>query len=213
MANRHNWVRVLNELSANSNSPDRHESVCAWSMVGTSQSERIAILFALWDGTLIAVPGVVFAAYYLKIFGEPIWFYQFRSVPFTELTASGAGLLAGLLHGRFSENAQFRRIAGRRLFPGILAMGLLVPYLKPVVRPPHWNQFQDRWSDNVCLQTSESSCGPACAATLIRRFGKTATEEQIARASFTSRNGTENWYLARTLRNCGLDVQFALSLM
>jgi ABC-type bacteriocin/lantibiotic exporter with double-glycine peptidase domain len=43
---------------------------------------------------------------------------------------------------------------------------------------------------------------------LLRRLGKTSTEEQIARASFTSRNGTENWYLARTLRKHGVEVRF-----
>jgi hypothetical protein len=160
-------------------------------------------------GALIAVPGVLFAAYYLKIFGEPLWLYQFRSLPFTELTAGGAGLLAGLLHGRLSGGERFRRIAGRRFFPVILALGLLAPYLKPLVRPPRWDQFQDRWSEDVCLQTSESSCGPACAATLLRQFHKTVAEEQLARAAFTSRTGTENWYLARTLRGHGLEARFA----
>jgi len=161
-------------------------------------------------GFVMAVPGILFAIYYLKCLGEPIWFYQFRSMPFSELSAGISGFLAGLLHGKLSAHERFRRIAGRRFFPGILVLGLLVPYLKPILRPPHWKQFQDRWSDDVCLQTSESSCGPACAATLLRRFGKAATEEQIARASFTSRSGTENWYLARTLRKRGFEVRFAI---
>jgi hypothetical protein len=46
-----------------------------------------------------AVPGVVFAAYYLRLFGEPIWLYEFRSLPLTEFSSGGAGFLAGLLHG------------------------------------------------------------------------------------------------------------------
>jgi hypothetical protein len=157
-------------------------------------------------GFVTAVPGILIDVYYLKCLGEPIWLYQFRSMPFSELSAGGSGFLAGLLHGRLSASERFRQIAGRRFFSGILLMGLLVPYLKPIVRPPNWKLFQDRWSEDVCLQTSESSCGPACAATLLRRFGKTAVEEQIARASFTSRSGTENWYLARTLRQRGLEV-------
>jgi len=159
-------------------------------------------------GTVLAMPGVLFAAYYLKIFSEPVWLYQFRSVPGTELAASGAGFLAGLLHGRVSSGAEFRRIAGRWFFPGVLALGLVVPYLKPVLRPSRWNQFQDRWSEDVCLQTSESSCGPACAAILLRRFGKHVTEAQIARECFTSGNGTENWCLARAFCRRGLGVRF-----
>ena len=162
-------------------------------------------------GLVIAIPGIIFAAYYLKFLGEPIWLYQFRSAPFSELSAGGARFIAGLLHGKFSANERFSRVAGRWFFPGILAIGLLVPYLKPILRPPDWKQFQNRWSEDVCLQTSESSCGPACAATLLRRLGKTATEEQIARASFTSRNGTENWYLARTLRRHGVEVRFVFA--
>ncbi len=159
-------------------------------------------------GAVIAMPGVLFAAYYLKILGEPIWFYQFRSIPFAELAAGCAGLLAGMLQGKYLRSERSGRIVGRWFFPGILALGLVVPYLKPVLCPPRWNQFQDRWSDDVCLQTSESSCGPACAATLLRRLGKQATEQQIARESFTSGNGTENWYLARTLRRRGVEVHF-----
>jgi len=160
-------------------------------------------------GFVIAIPGILFAAYYLKILGEPILLYQFRSLPFSELSAGGAGFIAGLFHGKFSAKERFRKIAGRWFFPIALGFGLLVPYLKPLLRPPDWKQFQNKWSDDVCLQTSESSCGPACAATLLRRLGKTATEQEIAKASFTSRNGTENWNLARTLRGRGCEVRFA----
>jgi hypothetical protein len=158
-------------------------------------------------GAIVALPGVLFAAYYLKGLGEPVWLYRFRSVPGAELAASGAGFLAGLLHGRLSGGERFRRIVGRWFFPGVLAVGLVLPYLKPVLRPPRSSQFQDRWVDDVCLQTSESSCGPACVATLLRRFGKHVTEAQIAKECFTSGNGTENWYLARAFRKRGLAVQ------
>jgi hypothetical protein len=159
-------------------------------------------------GCVIALPEIFFAVYYLKFLGTPLWLCEFRSTPGSELSAAGAGLLAGLLHGNFSGGARFRRIAGRWFFPAVLVLGLFVPYLKPIVRPPDWKLFQDRWSDDVCLQTSESSCGPACAATLLRRLGKIATEKEMARASFTSRNGTENWFLARALRKRGCAVQF-----
>lgn len=161
-----------------------------------------------FGGMAIAIPGALFAAYYLRVFGEPIWLYQFRSLPCSEVTASGAGFLAGLLQGRLSQNGTFRRIAGVWFFPGILVIGLLVPYLKPILRPVRSIDFQNRWSDDVCLQTSESSCGPACAATLLHLFGKEATEQLIAKQTFTSRGGTENWYIARELRRWGVSVRF-----
>lgn len=28
-----------------------------------------------------------------------------------------------------------------------MVLGLLIPYAKPILRPPRWSQFQDRWSD------------------------------------------------------------------
>lgn len=161
-------------------------------------------------GAFAAIPGIVFTLYYLKLFHEATWLYEFRSWPFTELTASGAGLLAGLLHGRYSSQARFRRIAGRWFFPGVLVLGLLVPYAKPIVLAPRWGQFQDLRSEGICLQTSESSCGPACAATLLWQFGKAATEKEIARECFTCRTGTESWYLARALRQRGIKVRFVI---
>ncbi len=103
-------------------------------------------------GVLASVQAVVFAVYYLRVFNEPLWLYQFRAWPCTELTAGGAGILAGLLHGRYSSNSRFRRTAGRWFFPGALLLALLVPYAKPVLRPPRWGEFQDRWSEGVCLQ-------------------------------------------------------------
>ena len=60
------------------------------------------------------------------------------------------------------------------------------------------------------MQSSESSCGPASAATLLRLAGVTATEQEIARASYTTRRGTENWYLIRTMRRLGLQVDYRI---
>ncbi len=39
-------------------------------------------------------------------------------------------------------------------------------------------------------------------------LGRPASEQEIAREAFTSRGGTENWYLARALRRRGFDVTF-----
>jgi hypothetical protein len=159
-------------------------------------------------GGIIAVPGVVFTVYYLKVFGEPMWLYRFRTLQFAELTAGGAGFLAGLLFERVRSDRRIHRFVGPWFLAVLLALGFAAPYLKPVAMPPRWSQFRDRWSEGVCLQTSASSCGPACAATLLRGGGRSVTEEQIARESFTSRTGTEVWYLARTLRRHGAETEF-----
>jgi hypothetical protein len=179
--------------------------------VGAKTAQRVnqrALLIFLVLGALAATPAVVFVAYYLKIFGEPIWLYEFRSLRFSELSAAGIGFVAGLIYEKLNASCNFRRYAGISVIPTVLILALIAPYLKPVFLRPRWDRFQDRWSDDICLQTSESSCGPACAATLLRLKNQRATERDIARASYTSKTGTENWYLARTLRNRGLDVRF-----
>ena len=68
--------------------------------IGVFVAARISgtkTFFLLIISLLIAAPGLVFAAYYLKIFNEPIWLYRWRSIPFSELSASGVGFLMGVL--------------------------------------------------------------------------------------------------------------------
>jgi len=173
--------------------------------------KRLTFWMCVSLGAVVSLPAFVFSAYYLHVLDEPIWLYSFRALPGAELAAAGAGFLAGLFHGRFASEPRFLRIAGKWFFLGALVLGLLIPYAKPILRPPRWSQFQDRWSDSVCLQTSESSCGPACAATILLQLGKSATEKEIAQESLTCRTGTENWYLARALRRRGVKVRFLFS--
>lgn len=165
----------------------------------------------LWLVTVavaFALPGVVFAAYYGKLLGEPIWLYKFRALPGSELTASGAGLLAGFGHSLREKHPVVRQQLRRFTVPAVLALLLVVPYVKPIVRPLNWSQLQDQWDADVCLQSTPSTCGPASAATLCRRVGKPAKEADLARESFTYAGGTENWHLARALRRRGMSVAF-----
>ena len=159
---------------------------------------------------LAALPAVAFAAYYTKLFGEAKWFYVIRSIPFTELSAAGIGLFAGWLQHQRSQHPHLKRMAGSFLVPFLTVLCVMSPYLKQIFLRPDWGRFENRWTEDVCLQSSESSCGPAAAATLIRHFGKNATELEIARAAYTTRRGTENWYLIRTIRKFGLKVNYAV---
>ena len=158
--------------------------------------------------TVLAVPGILFAAYYTKLLGEPIWLYEFRSWPETELTAGGLGLILGLIHQLRHKHPFLQRQLRVATVPVILAVMLAVPYLKPVVRPLDIRQLQERWQDGVCIQSTPSTCGPLSAATILRLIGKNVTEAELARDSFTYAGGTENWYLARALRKRGCIVEF-----
>lgn len=58
----------------------------------------------------------------------------------------------------------------------------------------------EAWDHNVCLQTSQSSCAAAAAATLLRYHGIDANEEQMARLCLTSKRGTRLHGMYRGLR-------------
>ncbi len=160
---------------------------------------------ALFTGAaLAAVPAVLLAAYYLHVLDSNVWFYRFRSVRGVELAAAGAGLFAGVLSGATKRFRVFLR-------PPLLAclvLGIALPHFKPMHQPLDLNLLSDRWDGDVCRQTTLSTCGPACAATILRHFGVAATEKELAAECHSSAGGTEVWYLARALRKRGLDVKF-----
>jgi hypothetical protein len=160
-------------------------------------------------GSLAAIPAILFAVYYTGVFGEAIWFYSFRAMPGIELAACGVGLPAGLLHEFRIRSPRIRKQMSAGWIPLILLLCVTVPYLKQIFLRPDWNQFNDRWADNICLQSTDSSCGPASAATLLKYFGKSISEKRVAQESFTSRLGTENWYLIRTMRRHGLSARYS----
>lgn len=55
----------------------------------------------------VAVPGIVFTVYYLKVFTEPIWLYLFRTVPYSELTAGGPAFWRALSLSRSGASRGF----------------------------------------------------------------------------------------------------------
>lgn len=162
-------------------------------------------------GVLLTIPGALYIAYYARLFGEPIWFYQLRAAPGSELLAFPAGFLAGLLHVRIVPRLRLSRWGARLIVPLLLGFGVALPYLKPLVKPQPIHVFREQWSDGVCLQSTYSTCGPASAATIMHHLGLTVSEKELAVAAHTSASGTENWYLARALRRRGMLVSFVFS--
>jgi hypothetical protein len=163
---------------------------------------RIFVIIAV----ILAIPGALFAIYYTKLMGEPIWFYEFRSMTGTELSAAGLGLIAGYLNRARHRHPLLKRQLRAFTVPVIFSLVLAAPFVKPMLRPS--GQFQDQWKNGVCIQSTPSSCGPASAATIARFLGKNITEAELAHESLTYFGGTENWYLARALRKRGFNVEF-----
>jgi peptidase C39-like protein len=174
--------------------------------VGVRSLSRIGKLGAVLAGTALAIPGLLFVFYYLHIFDNAAWFYSFRALPYSEVSACGLGFIAGILHSW----TQPQTLGERALCPVTLLFFMVIPFIKPVLSPIDVGQLQDRFEDGVVLQSTPSTCGPASAATILRNFGYPTSEKELAREAFTSRGGTENWYLARALRRRGLDVNFRI---
>lgn len=56
------------------------------------------------------------------------------------------------------------------------------------------------WANRVCLQTSQATCSPAAAVTLLKYHDIGASEEEMARLCLTRKNGTYLHGLYRGLR-------------
>lgn len=157
-------------------------------------------------GVMVACPGLLYVLYYLHVFDSAAWLYNLRTVRYTELLASGMGLLAGIVQAWWEPES----IGERAAAPCVLFVLVLIPFVKPLLDPLDLGQLKDHCEGDVCLQSTFSTCGPASAATLLMTFGDDASERELARESFTSRGGTEIWYLARALQRRGIGTRVVI---
>lgn len=67
---------------------------------------------------------------------------------------------------------------------------LILPVGRPMIAPVQTGT-RALWKGSVCLQSHESTCGAAAAATLLTMNGIPATERQMIDACLTSEHGTE----------------------
>lgn len=154
-----------------------------------------------WYLLPLLLPALVYAAYYLKVFSEPIWLYQLRSIPGSELLAALAGVPAGAFYAALAHS-------GRRILPIALCALVFAPYIKFWLLPLNQSVLKETWEGGVCLQSTPSTCGPASAATLLRAMRIPITERELALESYSTASGTENWYLAQALKRRGVDVTY-----
>lgn len=179
-------------------------------VAGKTASKAVRYVSALIFAAL-AVPAVLFAVYYTGLLGEPIWLYRLRTIRGTELLAGLGGFIAGWAQVHVTPRLRLSAVGRRFLIPVVFGFAISLPYLKPILRPLDSRTLEEKWSGGVSLQSSPSTCGPASAATIVRRLGGNVTERELAREAFTCKSGTENWYLARALRRRGFRTEFLLS--
>lgn len=172
---------------------------CLGSAVAKRASPRSARSWLFLSGIVLAAPGLLFVLYYTHLFDSAAWFYSLRVLPLTELLPSGMGLLAGVLHSRFEPETLGQRL----LVPGALVVLVVIPFVKPLLDPVELARLRDRCEGEVCMQSTFSTCGPSSAATLLKAFGQTTSEKQLAEECLTSQGGTEIWYIARAFKRRG----------
>ena len=181
------------------------------SVVGAWLAYRHPSKISSWSAALflalMTVPAILYAGYYLHLVDEPILLYRLRALPGSEFLAGLIGLPFGciaLMLGRDQNRAVRLSVIGLAIAP----MLVLLPYAKEILNPLDRTIMKDHWSENICLQSTASTCGPSAAATVLRSLGQEANEAELAIAAHTSASGTEIWYLARALRARGLNVSF-----
>lgn len=122
-----------------------------------------------------------------------------RILPFSNLIVLSnwqpmlVSLLAGLIWHRLPG-----QIWRRSVVTVALVGATLLSVYRPILAAPP--QMDERWDGNVCLQTSQASCSPAAAATLLAAYGIKSSEPEMALLCLTSRRGTDMLGLYRGLK-------------
>jgi hypothetical protein len=167
------------------------------------QDRRALLLVALAP---LALPWCMGMAYYAHLFDRP-WYYEWRAQRPTDFVMAlfAIPLAAALARwgGRDRPRSPFKRFM---LGPLLAVACVMAVFAKPLLLPLHLDPLAARWVDDVCLQTTQASCGPCATATVLRTLGVQLDEAQLASAAQTSRTGTLNWLLLRALRDRGLQA-------
>ncbi|MAS95936.1 MAG: hypothetical protein CMO55_22250 [Verrucomicrobiales bacterium] len=150
---------------------------------------------------LLAVPGASFSAYYLHLFPESEWYYEFRSWRGTEFLVVFIGAAGGAVGALVNPVVKYIVFA-------MVFFAAYAPFCKPIVAPLPKDAFANVEEDGIWQQSTPSTCGPASTATVLSLFGKNITEKEVARRAYSYRGGTEAWYLARVIRDEGLKAEF-----
>ncbi|MEZ6088359.1 MAG: cysteine peptidase family C39 domain-containing protein [Pirellulaceae bacterium] len=104
---------------------------------------------------------------------------------------------------RLNQPSQTRQ----RVFAACVGMmavaATIAPIVRPYTRPIADMEETPNWVDGVCLQTHESTCGPAAAATLLRCYQFFTTEASMNAVCLTGADGTSSLGIYRGLYNVG----------
>ena len=167
---------------------------------------RICRWLVLSLGIAAAIPGTLILLYYTHLFNTPAWFYAFRTAPYTEVTICGLGWIVGYCCSLIDPQGT----GEKAVWPLGLIVLTSIPFIKPILDPIDLNSLRSSCPNNVCMQTTYSTCGPSSAASILLALGQDASEQSLAREALTSKGGTELWHLARALRHRGFATGYSV---
>ncbi len=173
-----------------------------WSRCSGVRSKGLLLCVSI----LISIPAFLLVIYYLHWFDDAVWFYRFRTMPLSEVSACGAGLAAGI----FSVLFKTHKLVSSFFVLCLLFLGIFIPHSKSILYPADYEALENDWINGICRQSSNATCGPASAATILRHYGIETTEQELARECFSYIGGTEIWYIARALQNRDVNCQFMI---
>ncbi|MCA9071550.1 MAG: hypothetical protein KDA84_21635 [Planctomycetaceae bacterium] len=109
-----------------------------------------------------------------------------KLLPFSNLIVLGnwfppfLGFLGGLA---------WNGITGSWLKKGVYLVGMLVLAIFAVVKPLQGTipDCNDRWLNDVCLQTTPHTCSPCCGATILAHAGIETNEQEMANLCLTNK--------------------------
>lgn len=171
--------------------------------VAMNAARRTRALLAV-AAVILAIPGATFAGYYAHVLPEQSWYYEFRSWRGTECLLIMLGVAGGLVASLLPRMMLILPLFGTAAFA-------VAPILKPFVRPIPQESLSDQWDAGVSLQSTPSTCGAASVATILKHYGVTVSERELARDAHSYAGGTEAWYLARAVRDRACDARFHFS--
>ncbi|MCW8131654.1 MAG: hypothetical protein KIS92_15010 [Planctomycetota bacterium] len=128
---------------------------------------------------------------------EPPWLQ--RLLPWSGLLVLGAWFT---LPAAFLAGLAWRRVPGRAWRKALSCAALLVSAAYVAAMPLLGSapRVANCWKEGVCLQTADSSCSAACAATILRDHGISASEAEMAELCLTRERGTTFFGLYRGLK-------------
>lgn len=164
------------------------------------EPEKLKKLTGLF--AVLSIPGLLIPMYYLHLFDDRVWYYEFRSIRFIEVLAV---LTVPFFYTIWSVLPKLKKWICLILFSL-----LTLPFLKHIVTPLDFRGLENRVVEGITLQSAASTCGPSSMATLLRARGIEMSEQEAARQCRTTLTGTEVWHIKRYLDRLGIGSKFII---